>query len=466
MRKITTLIVLALIALVTKAQLTDVHSCEQLDGTSLHSALVFNGTYLYGCAIGGGIRDTGTVFKLRVSDNNFTKITDLYDDKGMFGYDSPIIINNTLYGITYSGGTSNSSSFSEGVIYKVDLSNDNYTVVYNFISNTQNGTSPNSIVYDGNFIYGTCYVNYNNGTAGEGVLFKFDINTNTYTKLLDFDNVEGERPQKIISDGDYLYGITEYEGTNDAGTIFKYNKTTGDYSVIYSFEPQTGFKPTNIYMIGNYIYGTCKYGGSYWVSGSNNGYGVIFRINKNQPTDYTYLDFDNNIKGNHPEGIIDYNNELYGIAEAGGNNGYGTLFKIDYNLTNFTKLYDFDGTDGKYPQDNITLANNSLYGVTYYGGQNGLGNIFKYDLTTNSISFVNTKENINIYPSPASNNITISFNEIPDILKITDVTGKTVFSTNNTNNTMNINISDYQEGMYFVISTKNNKKQVKKFIKN
>ena len=452
MRKITTLIVLALIALVTKAQLTTIHEFNQTNGSMPVAGMIYDGaTYLYGTTYIGGISDTGTVYKLNVNDNTFTKLVDFTTDNGAYARNSQIIIGNTIYGTTEAGGNNN----WQGVLYKIDLSNNNFSVIYNFESST--GYDPNTLIYDGTYIYGTTTYG---GTNNKGVIFKFDIATNTYTKLYDFDNANGANPvEKLISDGDYLYGTTSYGGTNNKGVIFKFNKTTGIYSKLLDFDGTNGEQPYSLCMVNDYLYGVTH-------SGGTNNNGVIYRINKNQPSDFIQLNMDWTTTGANPTAwLTEHNNELYGVAMIGGNDDVGTIFKVDYNLA-FTKLYDFDGTDGKYPNGNITFVGNTLYGVTQQGGSNSKGSIFKYDITTNSISFVNTKENINIYPSPASNNITISFNEIPDMLKITDVTGKTVFSTNNTNNTMNINISDYQEGMYFVISTKNNKKQVKKFIKN
>jgi uncharacterized repeat protein (TIGR03803 family) len=43
-----------------------------------------------------------------------------------------------------------------------------------------------------------------------------------YTKLLDFDSINGGAPNSyLISDGTFLYGMTQFGGKNNDGTIFK-----------------------------------------------------------------------------------------------------------------------------------------------------------------------------------------------------------------------------------------------------
>ncbi|MBK7965536.1 MAG: T9SS type A sorting domain-containing protein [Bacteroidetes bacterium] len=79
----------------------------------------------------------------------------------------------------------------------------------------------------------------------KGVIFKYQISNNTYTKLYDFDTPTGASPWgnvMMASDGN-LYGCTNSGGTNSLGVIYKFNLTTNTYTVIYNGSFATGGIP-------------------------------------------------------------------------------------------------------------------------------------------------------------------------------------------------------------------------------
>ena len=79
-----------------------------------------------------------------------------------------------------------------------------------------------------------------------------------------------------------------------------------------------------------------------------------------------------------------------------------------------------------------------------------------------SIQEIIAKENgFNIYPNPAGEMVTIKFNvEEKQALSIYSILGNLVYQTELNNSSIQINISDWSKGIYFV-KTKN---KVKKFI--
>src|SRR6185295_8272588 len=81
------------------------------------------------------------------------------------------------------------------------------------------------LVSDGTFLYG---MTETGGSAGLGVIFKVKPDGTGYTKLLDFTGAaNGSKPAgSFFYDGNFLYGMTAMGGANDKGIIFKI-KTDG-----------------------------------------------------------------------------------------------------------------------------------------------------------------------------------------------------------------------------------------------
>src|SRR5436190_13334184 len=101
--------------------------------------------------------------------------------------------NGKLYGMTNVGGTNNL-----GVIFSYDITASQYSVVYNF--DGANGSNPQRTVTQASngMLYGTTN---SGGLYGQGAAFKFDIATNTYTKIMDFSPATGYSPQSDIQEG-------------------------------------------------------------------------------------------------------------------------------------------------------------------------------------------------------------------------------------------------------------------------
>ena len=97
--------------------------------------------------------------------------------------------------------------------------------------------------------------------------------------------------------------------------------------------------------------------------------------------------------------------------------------------------------------------------------RDGITDIGSYEYQSTVNININNKPNIVIYPNPARNYICIKLdNEIISSVNITDISGKTIHTTNSNENI--INISNLAAGAYFLkIKTKNNV-ITSKFIKN
>ncbi len=201
-----------------------------------------------------------------------------------------------------------------------------------------------------------------------------DVSFAQYTKLLDFaDTTNGINPRgTLVSDGLFLYGMTNKGGTNGGGNIFKIKPDGTSYSAIFQFDSINGTSPFGSLILDSVnLYGMTPQGG-------NTNMGVLFKI-KRDGTGYTkMIDFAGSANGSYPVGsLIENGAFLYGMAQYGGANDMGTLFKIKTDGTGYSRLFDFDSLSGRFPFGSLISDGTYLYGMTNQGGINNLGVIFK-----------------------------------------------------------------------------------------
>ena len=122
---------------------------------------------------------------------------------------------------------------------------------------SSNGSMPeySSLISDGIFLYG---MTNQGGTNGMGVIFKIRPDGTGYTKLLDFAGaINGKNPKRdLYLDGLFLYGMTANGGTNDMGVIFKIKTDGTGYSKLLDFAgTSNGLCPSgNLISDGTYMY--------------------------------------------------------------------------------------------------------------------------------------------------------------------------------------------------------------------
>ena len=87
------------------------------DGANPYGSLLINGTDLYGTTASGGTSNKGTVFHISTDATGFSILHSFAGNPdGQKPIDNVILLNNTLYGMTVFGGTSN-----EGTIFAIPL---------------------------------------------------------------------------------------------------------------------------------------------------------------------------------------------------------------------------------------------------------------------------------------------------------------------------------------------------------
>jgi uncharacterized repeat protein (TIGR03803 family) len=448
MKKIITLLILLLFNLkVAKAQLTTILTLNGTNGYHPYGSLITDGSCLYGMTSGGGANSMGTIFKI---NPNGTGYTDLLDFSGTTNGNHPcgsLIYDGTyLYGTTNNGGTSNM-----GVVFKIKTDGTGYLKLLDFNGANGSYSAGGSLYYDGTFLYGMTSAGGASGSScggyGCGTIFKIMPSGTGYTKLFDFNGTNGEATiGSLISDGTYLYGMTQSGGANNDGTIFKIKTDGTGYINLLDFNGANGNHPWgDLFYDGTFLYGLTSLGGT-------NSDGVIFKIKTDGSGYLKLFDFSGfPTDGANPYGSLIYDGTyLYGMTKQGGvTHDEGTIFKIMPNGTGFINVSDFnDPSTGANPQGSLFSDGTNMYGMTSDGGANNDGTIFKISLLTGIKQTISSNEAINIYPNPTQNNFVIETNSTDkQTLQVFDVNGKLVL-TQTINGKTNIDAGNLPEGVY------------------
>src|SRR5262245_29381642 len=158
----------------------------------------------------------------------------------------------TLYGMTREGG-----EHDLGVVFSIDASGNNYTVLHDFAGGHDDGATSDHgyVVQSGHHLYG---MTTDGGHHDDGVIFKLNIDDHSFHLLHRFGETlhDGKNPYgSLLVVGNKLYGTTANGGDNDLGTVFVINTDGNNYQRLYSFSGQTnnddGSKPIDNVILVN-----------------------------------------------------------------------------------------------------------------------------------------------------------------------------------------------------------------------
>lgn len=347
-----------------------------LDGDVPIGRLTLCGTNLYGTTFSGGTNGYGSIFTINTDGKNYNMLyafsTNFFDNNldGSNPNGGLVLVSNTLYGVTESGGTN-----GWGTLYSINTDGSGFNVIHTFgaADGTINGKGDNNPWSDVSMSDGTLF--------GASLNMVYSVNTNggNFQLLAQTGGLDGagEGDFGLILADNTLYGVTEIGGTNGLGSVYVINLGGGGFYNLYNFGPnnQNGYSPdgarpqTTLTLIGNTLYGTTDIGGT-------NDSGTLFSINTNGSNFTKLHDFVSSSDGSGPgQGLVLAGDTLYGVTQGGGGPGGGTIFSINTNGSNFTVLYSFmGGADGGSPWGGLTLSGCTFYGTTSggYGGSTGV----------------------------------------------------------------------------------------------
>ncbi len=428
------------------AQYTKLFDFNSPIAANPYGELLSDGANLYGMTCFGGANDSGTIFKIKPDGSGYTVLYNLSGVMGGNPFGSLISDGTFLYGMTKNGG-----EFNNGVIFKILPDGTGFDTLFNFSG--INGSQPRgTLISQGNFFYGTTYTG---GVNNYGTIFKIRSDGTGFSKLFDFSNTDGANPHCLISDGVFLYGVTNAGGIggtcpDGCGVIFKIKTDGTSYTQLHNFSGAAdGGKPqfSSLHSDGIYLYGLTRDGGT------QNG-GIIYKI-KNDGTNFTTL-YNFNTDGIFPTGsLISDGNFLYGLT-SGDNSGLcpgsgcGVIFKIKPDGSSFLTLYNFTGfADSATPYGSLISSGTILFGMTSEGGTNNKGTIFKFGITSDIYEY-NTLSIDKIFPNPSNSQINIELKENIEELNIINVLGDSILKENIVSKITTIDVSDIRNGIYIV----------------
>src|SRR5204863_3567805 len=99
------------------------------------------------------------------------------------------------------------------------------------------------------------------GTFGNGIIYSYDISSNTLTRLFSFSLSNGSQPygNLLQATNGKLYGLTFIGGANSNGTIFSYDIGTNTFANRFDFVSATSGRNqygSLIQLPGGLLYGT------------------------------------------------------------------------------------------------------------------------------------------------------------------------------------------------------------------
>lgn len=428
----------------------------------LYGTTSFGGIYKYTIAT-GQISQVGTVPNIDGSIPN-----------PMRG-ELVIASNGSIYGATQNYSSCPVGMPFLGSIVRYTPANNNFSFVFPFNCTPNDGKAPSGSFIEAvpGKLYGTTWLGGTltggNTPADDGVLFEYDINSNTYTKKISFDHLSsGSYPGPLtLGDNSKLYGVLSAGGVDPLnpeqtikGTIFEYDIITNTVSVRHYFK-----------MVGNdYPNGHTPLQNTLLKSSDGLLYGVstkgIFRFDPNN------LDMESNVVTSGAS--LEYGN-LYGDLIEICRKPFYTLIEEDtYTLCegeSFTHdLENSNAVSYIWKRNNQALASQTT-------GVLNLTNLQVIDSGDYSCEMVNEcgttitmpihltvdsctgldnaigyKNAISLYPNPAQSIINIKLPENSNItvnnVQIINMLGQEI--NRNTNQTSGIDISNLSEGIYIL----------------
>lgn len=207
--------------------------------TYFPDVIVYCNNYIYGTGNNGS--SASYAFKIGLDGTGYTLIQTF-----SFGTSNLTASNNIIYGAISSDGDN-----ASGYIFKIE--SDTLTSLYSFTGSEGTQTYGSLFVVDG-FLYGSTDMG---GSLGVGVLYSLNLSNNNFTVLSNFEmtnpqEVQPSYPEEMIYNDNYIYGIMQSGGgAGNFGVIYKHNLTSNLTTVIYTMDV---YYPNSIIVSQNLLY--------------------------------------------------------------------------------------------------------------------------------------------------------------------------------------------------------------------
>jgi uncharacterized repeat protein (TIGR03803 family) len=346
---------------------TDFHDlfCDQIHGWGAMSGMTLGADgNLYGICGVGGLYGYGVIYQINTANDTYADVYDFTGTSGagVYGAGGTLtqLSDGKFYGMMNSGGANNA-----GVIFNFDPTTSTYTLLYSL--DTAHGMGPyygGLMQADNGKLYGMTQVG---GANNDGVLFSYDLTTSVYTDLYDFASATGYSPlgNVIQATNGMLYGMTNAGGSGGGGVIFSFNITTNTYTDLFNFNGINGANPQRglVQATNGLLYGTTYAGGAA-------GLGVTFSYDISLNACTILANMDGTVGANPSCDIIETPMLTTGVAAVNNDNLFSvypnpvnSVLNINYNSKTSTipsQLVLSDVLGNIIYQQTITQANTIL----------------------------------------------------------------------------------------------------------
>ncbi|MEO7048714.1 MAG: choice-of-anchor tandem repeat GloVer-containing protein [Ferruginibacter sp.] len=437
-------------------------------GLNPSSSLTLNNGKFYGITGGGGAYgnsySSGVIFEWDPATNIYINKVDLNTTKGWGsnGDNAPTFFGGKLYGVTAFGGPG-----KRGVIYEWDPVTNIYTIKFGFDGGINGGVPGGNLTLMNNKFYG---ITSQGGASGNGVIYEWDPVSNIYTKKIDFNYLTiGSVPSAALTlSGNKFYGMTSGGGGSNKGVIFEWDPTTNNYSKKIDFDGANGSNPQgSLLLSGTKFYGTTNNGGSSdagvifeWDPATNiytkkadlaiatgdRPAGSLIEFNFS-PLPLNLLYFKGQIQNTSVQLNWQTSNEInasHFIVQRSGNGSiFNNLGRVE--AKNISGNNDYSLTDAS-PFDGINFYRLQMVDID---GKITYSSIIK-------IVFVGKNE-LQVFPNPAKNTITISGLQSKGMIKILAADGKVVKQLSANAGSILVDLSTLTKGVYLLQFNNENK---------
>jgi hypothetical protein len=351
---------------------------------------------LYGMTKDNGFGN-GSILKVTLSSRSVSRIHSFSSMSDGYGCDGNSLIepfnNGLLYGMTTEGG-----QYGGGVVFEYNIYTSVYTVKHHFNDSLEGWRPQGSLILADNGKFYGLTTKGGLGIPGcrGGVIFSLDtnFNSNSYQTEVCFDNLvqydatsnygEGPVGDLIQATNGKLYGITSSGGISHGGVIFEYNINTQSYIQLHNFLRLSGSDPLGSIM----QHSNGKLYGATWLGGRFNK-GVLFEYDIGSAQYTVKFHLGDIVQGENPFGSLIQvsNGKFYGLASSSIDNG--SIFEFDQteNSIRYSFHLSDELTHGKKPTGSLLEPyNKKIYGLTSEGGDSQKGILFEFNPTTNSFA--------------------------------------------------------------------------------
>ncbi|MCK5630203.1 MAG: hypothetical protein KAI26_06280, partial [Nanoarchaeota archaeon] len=364
------------------AEITILHEFNGIGGATPYGSLILDSGELYGMTKNGGDSDYGTVFSMGSDGIGFSSLHEFAGGvgDGKSPYGSLVLDSDTLYGMTYYGG-----SVEYGTVFSIGADGSGFSVLREFAGSANNGRRPRgSLILDSGTLYGMTL--YSGLSLTDAPAFSIGTDGSGFSVLHEFGGGvdDGKSPySSLILDSGTLYGMTYAGGDSDSGTIFSMSSDGSSFSLLHEFAGgvNDGKRPYGgLILDSGKLYGMTANGG-------DSNFGTVFSIG----TDGAGFSLLHEFTGGVNDGKLPYDSlildsgKLYGMTYSGGDSDYGTVFSIGTDGAGFSLLHEFTGgvNGGMYPRGSLILDSGTFYGMTSAGGDSNLGTLFSIQIGSN-----------------------------------------------------------------------------------